>query len=76
MWSWGKYCSATWKNDNEVYTLAYQNINAGKPFIVYVKGGTNARKVNGGHYVTIVGYQNVTSLNSLSANNFSKNKHI
>ena len=76
MWSWGKYCSATGKNDNEVYTLAYQNINAGKPFIVYVKGGTNARKVNGGHYVTIVGYQNVTSLNSLSANNFFKNKRI
>lgn len=70
MWSWGKYCSATGKNDNEVYTLAYHNINAGKPFIVYVKGGTNARKVNGGHYVAIVGYQNVTSLNSLSANNF------
>lgn len=50
---------------NSVYKTAYESINAGKPCIVFVKG-----KRSSWHYVAIVGYQNVTSTETLSAKNF------
>lgn len=59
------YNKKTSKNQNDVFRAAYDSINAGKPMIVFVKGKRSAW-----HYITIVGYQNVTSANSLSAANF------
>lgn len=73
MWPWGKYISSWGNSSNQIYRLAYDNINAGKPFIINVRGGTGKRKISDkGHYVAVVGYQNVvtSNLSSLSADNF------
>lgn len=49
----------------EIYQMAYDSINEGRPFIIHVSGrGTSW------HYVTIVGYTNVTDPSNLSASNF------
>lgn len=48
-----------------VFQKAYDSINNGRPFIVWVTG-----KRTTWHYIAIVGYQNVSSLNSLNASNF------
>lgn len=50
---------------SEVYSEAYNSINNGRPFVVFVTGSRSTW-----HYITIVGYTNVTNPASLSANNF------
>lgn len=53
------------KTQEEVFRAAYDSINGDKPMIVWVTGSRSTW-----HYITIVGYQNVTSPDSLSAENF------
>ena len=64
-YSKANYTSKTPKSQGEVFRAAYDSINADKPMIVWVKG-----KRSSWHFVTIVGYENVTSRDSLSAENF------
>lgn len=60
-----KYNKKTSKNQNDVFRALYDNINAGKPVMIFVKGRRSSW-----HYITVVGYQNVKSRDSLSAENF------
>lgn len=60
-----KYNKKTSKNQNDVFRALYDNINAGKPVMIFVKGRRSSW-----HYITVVGYQNVKSRDSLSAGNF------
>ena len=64
---WGKagYRQGGRMTANEIFKLAYDNINEGKPFVVFVQGSRSSW-----HYITIVGYQNVSSVSTLNANNF------
>lgn len=64
-YSKANYTSKMPKSQGEVFRAAYDSINADKPMIVWVKG-----KRSSWHFVTIVGYENVTSRDSLSAENF------
>ena len=49
---------------NEVFKKAYDSINEGRPLIFYVTSKL------GQHYVAVVGYTDVTNLDSLSESNF------
>lgn len=64
-WYQANYTSSFTSSLDEVYKQAYQSIQNGRPFIVRVTGSRSDW-----HYVTIVGYTNVSNSNSLSANNF------
>lgn len=63
IWSKGNYSSHNASSISELLRVLYNNINANKPTIVYVKGNYN-------HYIMIVGYQNVSNVNNLSFSNF------
>lgn len=52
----------------DVYKKAYQTINNNKPMVIFVKAKWG--KLSGQHYVVIIGYKNVTSVNSLGPGNF------
>lgn len=47
------------------YRACYDSINNNRPAILFVTGSRST-----GHYVTVIGYQNVSNANSLSASNF------
>ncbi len=64
MWSKGDYTTYAYASESAVLQAAYAQINAGKPCILHVTGNTSQ------HWVTIIGYQNVKSIYSLSAANF------
>lgn len=64
-WASASYTSALTSSASDVYKQAYQSIKNGRPFIVRVAGSRS-----NWHYITIVGYTNVSSTNSLSAKNF------
>ncbi|MCD8107921.1 MAG: RICIN domain-containing protein [Oscillospiraceae bacterium] len=56
------------KNSSDVYKAIYEQIEAGKPVVIrvgYLKG-----RSTGTHFVTVVGYTNVTDTSQLSASNF------
>ena len=53
------------KSEKALFKVLYESINDSKPVVLHVSGnGWN------GHYVVVVGYQDVTDVNSLSAANF------
>lgn len=64
-WSKGKFVSKTGSSKSDVFKALYNSINSGKPAVVRVKGNGST-----GHYVAVVGYKNVTNVNSLSEKNF------
>lgn len=64
VWSKGGYTTYAYPSESAVLQAAYAQITAGKPCILHVTGNTSQ------HWVTIIGYQNVKSINSLSAANF------
>lgn len=64
-WSLADYSAKYLWDAQSVYKKAYDSINAGRPFIIYVSG-TGSKQ----HYVTVIGYENVTDSSSLSASNF------
>ena len=64
-WSKGSYISKKGADKQAVLKALYDSINSGKPAVVRVKG--NGSK---GHYVAVVGYKDVTNVNSLSEANF------
>lgn len=64
-WSKGKCTVKNGSSAQAVFKAVYDSINNGKPVVVRVKGNGSD-----GHYITLVGYQNVTNVNSLSAKNF------
>ena len=68
-WSQGGYSINRFNTKQEVFLYAISSINVGRPCIVYVTG-KNSKGKTYQHYVAIVGYTNVTNLNSLSESNF------
>lgn len=64
VWSKGGYTTQAYSSELQVLQAAYGQLTAGKPCILRVTGNTSQ------HWVTIVGYQNVTSTNALTAANF------
>lgn len=64
-WSKAGYTSHNGSNKQTVLKALYNSINNGKPAVVRVAGNGST-----GHYVCVVGYQNVTNSNSLSEKNF------
>ncbi len=67
-WSWGDYGSTGLSTAQAAYKACYDSINNNRPAIIHVHGarGTNTY----GHYITIIGYENVTDVNNLSPSNF------
>lgn len=64
-WPSGGYYKTYSGTSQGILRTLYDSINAGKPAIIYVTGRTGIQ-----HYVTIVGYKNVSNANSLSLSNF------
>ena len=64
VWSKGGYVTAAYGTEQEVLQAAYGQIVAGKPCILHVTGNTSQ------HWVTVIGYKNVTTGGTLSAANF------
>ena len=64
-YSKANYIMANVAGTASVYTEAYNSINNGRPFIVFVSGSRTTW-----HFITIVGYTNVSNTNNLSASNF------
>lgn len=66
VWSKGGYtCSSSgYGSEPAVLQAAYMQIVAGKPCILHVTGNTDQ------HWLCVIGYKNVTSLQGLSASNF------
>ncbi len=64
-WSKGSFTSKTGATNLDVLKALYNSINNGKPAVVRVKGNGST-----GHYVAVVGYKDVTDVDSLSEKNF------
>ena len=62
-WSGLSNCHST--NAQTVYRAMYDQINAGKPVIILVKGNGSTH-----HYISVVGYKGVSNPDSLSTSNF------
>ena len=64
-WSVAGYQLTYCASEKELYKKAYESINNNRPFVVWVKGARSQT-----HYITIVGYQKISSIETLSAYNF------
>lgn len=65
LWSLGGMKSRKYGSQQSGLKKLYDEINAGRPAIAYVYGKNTKQ-----HYVTVIGYQNVTNINSLKMSNF------
>ncbi|MCH5252077.1 MAG: RICIN domain-containing protein [Lachnospiraceae bacterium] len=65
VWSKGGYTTYAYDSESAVLQAAYAQITAGRPCILYVTGSTSSQ-----HWLTLIGYKNVTSVQSLNAGNF------
>ncbi len=65
-WTKASYKTKKCSSNQDAFRAAYDSINSGKPVVFYVSGGRST----GSHYIAIVGYTNVSNVNSLSASNF------
>ncbi len=63
IWSWGGYSVVSGGCREDVFRACYDSINNNRPIIIHVSGS------NGQHWVTVVGYQNVTSIDSMTESN-------
>lgn len=64
-WSKGGMKSTKYSTQQTALKAVYDQIKAGKPAILYVYGPKASQ-----HYVTVIGYQNVTNVNSLTMRQF------
>ena len=64
-WSTGSYAGYFPSDKGSAYLKIYSELSAGKPVSAKVYGSRSSH-----HYVTFVGYENVSSTSSLSASNF------
>ena len=62
-WGFASYYSKYVDTKQEAYKAAYDSINKGRPIVFRVLGKYQ-------HYVTVVGYTNVTDVNQLDLSNF------
>lgn len=65
VWSKGGYITSAYGSEQEVLQAAYGQLLANKPCILHVTGKTGNQ-----HWVTLVGYRNVTAGTALAAANF------
>lgn len=65
VWGSGGMVSKGFATQQAALKAVYDQIKAGKPAILYVYGPKAAQ-----HYVTVIGYQNVTNVNKLSMSDF------
>ena len=61
-----KYAKNSSSSIQSIYRKVYDEIDAGRPSIMYVEGGRSTSQ----HYVAVIGYTNVSNPSSLSMNNF------
>lgn len=64
-WVVGDYEGHFPSGKDTAFRLTYDSLNEGKPVCVKVKGTRSSH-----HYVAVVGYENVTDISKLSAENF------
>lgn len=64
-WSWGGMSSKKYNSQQGALKRVYDEINAGRPAIVYVYGPGAVQ-----HYVTVIGYTDVWDANNLQMGNF------
>ncbi len=65
VWSRGGYSTVTAGSETAVLQNAYAQLSAGKPCILHVYSSTSSQ-----HWLTLVGYKNVTSTAYLNTSNF------
>ena len=65
VWSKGQMKTTRPATQQAALKAVYNQIKAGKPAILYVYGPKATQ-----HYVTVIGYQNVTDVNNLKMSNF------
>ncbi|MCH5265220.1 MAG: RICIN domain-containing protein [Lachnospiraceae bacterium] len=65
VWSKGGYTTYAHASEQAVLQAAYGQIVEGRPCVLHVIGNTSSQ-----HWVTIIGFKNVTSVNALTAGNF------
>ncbi len=65
VWTWGNYWGAGYPEERLAYFYLYQDIQNGKPSIAQVRGSSGNT-----HFVTVVGFKNVTSFEELGPENF------
>lgn len=66
-WGRGGMTSNRCASQQAALKRCYDEINKGKPAIIYVYDAKNAKV---GHYVTVIGYQNVKNPDALTTSNF------
>ena len=64
VWSAGNYTTAYYNSAQETLNAAYTQVAAGKPCILRVSGTTTSQ-----HWVTVIGYQNVTNPANVTVSN-------
>ena len=67
VWSRGSMKSVKYNTQQAALKRAYDEVKKGKPCILNIYDPVKAKI---GHYVTVVGYTNVTNVNKLSMSNF------
>lgn len=65
VWSKGGYATNSYSNTTQVLKAAYDQVAAGKPCILRVSGTTTSQ-----HWVTVIGYKNVSNPDKLTTANF------
>jgi len=64
-WSSGDYYRCVYSQKSELFRDLYEDLLEGRPVLAYVQGRGSIQ-----HYVTVVGFENVTSLDELTEDNF------
>lgn len=64
-WSKGGYTTITYSNEEEVLKVAYNELLKGRPSIIHVASATSES-----HWITIVGYQNMTGAKNFVPSDF------
>lgn len=64
-WSIGAYTSGFYTHASDVYEKIYDELCAGRPCVILIKGPNTAH-----HYIAVVGFENVVSGEPLTPSNF------
>ncbi len=65
VWSTGEYYRSEFSDKAEAFAVMVEELQNQRPVLAYVKGRGSAQ-----HFVTVIGFQNITSLDSLSEEHF------
>ncbi len=65
VWSSGEYYRSEFTDKTEALTVLYEEVRNQRPVLAYVEGRGSVQ-----HYVTVIGFEDVTSFEELSEENF------